>query len=741
MKKILLALFLVIAFNGAAQFQYRIDQSIPLETEGSLLSMPWAGGLNSAQINTMDLNGDKLDDLVVYEKGAGKIWTFLRTKTNYQYAPEFETLFPQGIQSFILLRDYNCDGRKDLFTFNNAINGISVYLNTTLTDQKLSWQQVKIYIPATKAYTEILLTKGFTGLVNILPGFDDIPNIVDMDGDGDLDILNMRFVNPMTAEYHKNFSKERYGVCDSLVFERQMQRWGDWEDCECGTVAFGQTCAELTGGRLGTTTRAEHTGGKVLLTLDVDNDGDQDALYSEEKCSRLYLLSNQGTSTDALMKTVSIFPSSIPFAFSFFPSPFLEDVDFDGVKDLLVSTNMNVRTAIYSDLSQSIWMYKNTGSNQLPIFTFSKKNFLQDQMIDVGDNSVPTFFDYDADGDQDLFIGTFTSTVDYTGRIIQYDNVGTVSNPSFRFVTDDFGFISYLRVYNVKPQFADVNGDGTFDLAFTGSGLVDGVTSLYFLPNKGKEKIDISFTEVVNTDFNPGFTENILLRDINKDGAVDILSGKSTGALQYLENSGPAGSFNWILKNPTYLNLGISTARQNLSIATGDLDADGNEELITGDQRGILTVFNNFRSTNPVPIGSTDIIYDSLNNLYSSKNLGGRVWPTVTNLFNTNKPAIVVGNTLGGIYVLKSDDSAVLPDEPVITISPNPLPKGEKLNIKADRNVTMQIFSLLGQKISEPIFVPANQSYDLSIQNLSAGLYIARFTVKGKNFGKKFVIQ
>ena len=734
MKKIFFVLSLIIASNAAAQFQYKIDQSIPLEVDGRQLSMPWAGGLNSAQINTMDLNGDNLNDIVSYDKGVAKIWTFLRTKTSYQYAPEFETLFPSGIQSFILLRDYNCDGKKDLFTFNNTINGISVYRNTTIAGQRLSWEQVKIYIPTTKTYTEILLTKGFSGLINVLPGIDDIPNIVDMDGDGDLDILNMRFVNPSTAEFHKNFSKERYGICDSLVFERQTQRWGDFEECSCGVMAFGASCT-TTGGR------TEHTGGKALLTLDMDNDGDQDVLYSEEKCSRLYLLANQGTSSNALMNAVTIFPSSNPVAFSFFPSPFLEDVDFDGVKDLLVSSNINIRTSLYTNFSESVWMYKNTGSEQLPNFTLSKKNFLQDEMIDVGDNSVPTFFDYDADGDQDLFIGTFTSTTDFTGRIVQYENVGTAASPSFKYITDDFAFISYLRLYNIRPQFADVNGDGTFDLAFTGSTLTDGITSLYYLPNKGKDKINITFTEAVNTDFNIAATENLLLIDLNKDGAIDALIGRSTGALQYYENSGPPGSFNFVLKNPTFLNLGISTARQNLSIAIGDLDADGKEELITGDQRGRLTVFNNFKSTDPVPLGMTDIIYDSLNNLYMSNNFGGRVWPVVTNLFNTNKPVIVVGNTPGGIYVLKNDDSKILPDEPVISISPNPLPKGEKLNIKSDRNATMQIFSLLGQKMSESLFIPANQSYDLPIQNISAGLYIARFVIGGKSFGKKFVIQ
>jgi hypothetical protein len=731
-KNLLIILYLSVACSALAQFQYAIDQSIPVEADGSRLSMPWAGGLNSPQINTMDLNGDNQNDLVIYDKGVGKIWTFLRSKTTYQYAPEFETLFPEDIQSFVLLRDYNCDGKKDLFTFNNSINGVSVYQNTTAANDKLSWQKVKIYIPSTKAYTEILLTQGFN-LVNILPGYDDIPNIADMDGDGDLDILNMRFVNPSTAEYHQNLSMEKYGVCDSLVFKRVTQRWGDWEECTCGVMAFGTNCT--------TTGRTEHTGGKSLLTLDMDNDGDQDILYSEEKCSQLYYLPNIGTSSDPLMNSLSAFPSTNPVNFPLFPSPFLEDIDLDGLKDLLVAPNINVRTVFNTDFSQSLWLYKNTGTGQVPDFTLTKRDFLQDQMIDVGDNSVPAFFDYDGDGDQDLFIGTFTSSADFTGRLFLYENTGSAASPSFKFNTDDFATLSVLRLYNIRPQFADLDGDGIFDLAFTATEFQDGTTFLYFLPGKNKDKLDVSFSGVVNTNFSLGNTENILLTDVNKDGVVDILLGKSTGALQYLENAGSAGSFNFILKNPSFLNLGITTARQNLSITVSDLDADGYEDLITGDQAGHLTVYNNYTSTNPIPNGKTDIIYDSLNNIYVSKNFGGRVWPTVVNLFNTDKPTLAVGNTTGGIYILKSDDSNVLPDEPAITISPNPLPNNETLNIKSDRNVTVQIFSLLGQKMSEPLFVPANQIYPLTIQNLARGIYIARFIANGKSLAKKFVVE
>ena len=81
-----------------AQFTYSLDTSIPVQdSDGRALPMPWAGGLNAANVNTMDLNGDGKDDLVLFDRMAGKIITFLRADDRYIAAPEYEALFPPEI--------------------------------------------------------------------------------------------------------------------------------------------------------------------------------------------------------------------------------------------------------------------------------------------------------------------------------------------------------------------------------------------------------------------------------------------------------------------------------------------------------------------------------------------------------------------------------------------------------------------------------------------------------------------
>jgi len=717
----ILTFLLPLGLQG--QFTYKLDQSIAVEADGKVMQLPWAGGLNSVQVNTMDLNGDTKQDLVLFDRAANKILTFLNESNQYIYAPDYEELFPPEVTQWILLRDFNCDGKKDIFTSDPF--GIVVFVNTTKPNEKLSWRPYNPGFP--------LLTKGFTSNVNLKVNESDIPAIDDIDGDGDLDILNVRFVGIGTIEWHKNLSMERTGTCDSLQLERVTQNYGGFEECSCGKFAFGQTCASLPGGR------TQHAGGKTLLTIDMDNDGDREVLFSEESCNRVFMLENQGTAQDALMTTAVGFPSANPINFLIFPAPYLEDVDFDGKPDLLASPNIYARTFQNINYKESLWLYKNTGTQQLPQFTFQKPNFLQDQMIDVGDYAAPAFVDFDGDGDQDLFISNYAGP-DFASTIYQYENIGTPWQARFKLITEDYINFSFANYYNVKLQFADINGDATLDFVFTGTNLQNGRTELLYVPNTSSNSLNFSGQTLQSTNFQIAATENILAVDINQDGLNDLLVGKATGAVQYWRNVGPKDQFNYTLESGSFLGLGTSTDRQNASLAAGDLDADGRGDLVVADQRGQLTIYGDFRAQNQNIEGVKNILYNSLTEDYTPKNFGGRGWPTIANLFNSARPTIVFGNTLGGLHILKNEDSLALPDEPVVDLFPNPIEENQILKIKTDRNMIVQFYTSLGQKISQSYYVPANQEYPIVFSGLPSGLYLAQFAYNGKTFSKRFVI-
>lgn len=720
-----------------AQFTYVLDQSIPVEVDGNMLTMPWAGGLNSAQINRIDLNNNGKKDLVVFDRASNKLSTFLNQSDQYLYHPGYESLFPSGISKWMLLKDYNCDGLEDIFVPNS--NGISVYKNVTQPGGNLSWEKLKFYAapsplapPGTPGiFTEILLTQGFSK-TNIFPGTNDIPTITDMDGDGDLDIINMRFVSPSTAEYHKNMSIENYGTCDSLEYVRITQRWGDWEECSCNSFAFGQTCAQSGG-------KTNHNVGKAILAIDTDGDGNKDLLFSEEDCPFLFLLKNEGSTEVADMNSAVPFPPVRPVFMPLFPAAFYEDVDFDDVPDLIASPARYARTGLNNSFRKSIWFYKNTGTAQSPNFTFVKDNFLQDEMIEVGDYAFPAFTDYDGDGDQDLFIGNYGNE-DFRGVIAFYENVGTPTSSSFRLVTRDYLQLSLLSRYNMKPQFIDINSDGNMDITFLLSEAMNFTTSLFYIAGDKPDALSFSSLEVKSANFDVGSTENVLLEDVDQDGIVDLLVGTSTGALEYWRNTGPNGSFNFTLENAAFMNLSSSLTRTNINASVADMDNDGRHDLIIGDQSGRLTIYGDYRGTMNSPQPASNLIYDPVSESYFDKNLGARIKPVAINLFNSNKPAIALGTVSGGMLLLKNDGGEQLPAEPAITLFPNPLIPNEPLSILTDRNMLMELFTIMGQSLSGPVFIGANSPRSLEIKGLAPGIYIARFTFAGQSFGRKFII-
>jgi hypothetical protein len=729
MKQIITLSLLLLPSLLFAQFTYTLDQSVPVSNGEGSLSMPWAGGLNSIQYNTIDLNHDNVEDLVLFDRMANKVVPFIWQNNKHQYAPEYADFFPADVMNFLMLRDYNCDGKKDIFT--GDLLGIKVFTNTTLAGENLSWDQYFFTAGTTKS--PVLQTKGFTTKINLQIQFDDLPAIVDADGDGDLDIFNMQFVGNGTIEYHQNFSKERYNSCDSLDFERITRTWGNVKECGCSEFAFdGADCPPSSGGRV------KHAGGKTLLALDADGDGEQDLIFSEAECNQLYLLPNEGSIESPVINTFSTFPDVNPVNLILFPAAYYEDVDHDGKKDLLSSPNIYNKESLMIDLQRSSWFYKNTGTASVPLFTFVEKDFLQKQMIDIGDNSKPAFADFDNDGDHDMFISQ-NSTDKFTSSIFLFKNTGTATSPQFVLDTDDYLNFSLGNFYNLKIQFVDINKDNTVDLVFTATSFDTGSTGLYMLANKSTAAFDFSGQTATRLNFNLTFGENIYVTNVDGDSQPDILAGRGTGRLEFWKNNGPDTDPIFTREQEDFLGLS-SLNIQNFTCAASDLDADGNTDLMISDETGRLKIISNYRSDADHTLIS-EIIFNPSSTAYGETNLGGRLWPEAVNLFKSSRPSIVVGNLLGGIHLLRNDEGQSLPPSPVVHMYPNPVNRGDYLSIRTDRDVHMQIISLLGQRVSDPFVIEANEIDQYQVPALAAGVYLVKFTANKRTTVKRLVIR
>ena len=727
---------LLVPVLSIAQPVYTIDQSVPMIKDGQILSLSWVGGLNSSQYNTMDLNDDGKEDLVVYDRTANRVYPFVAEASGHVYKPEYTFDFPDEIRHWMLLRDFNCDGKKDIFTSHNF--GIRVFINEGIDNGKLKWTPYITGQDNAGNDQFFLKTKGFSSIINMQMNSSDIPAILDMDGDSDLDILMFTASGISSVEYHKNLSVENGSGCNALVFERITQRWGEFQECDCGVYAFeGKNCTE-TGGR------EQHQGGKSLLVLDVDGDGDKDVLASEESCSSLVLLENTGTDASPIFTSLSInYPLGTQAAHMlYFPTAYYEDVDHDGNKDLLVSPNISSNPTGLVNFQQSNWWYQNDGSTGNPVLNFVQRDFLQDKMIDLGENLVPAFADYDNDGDLDLFVSGFVDleASGYNSRIFLYRNTGTSTNPEYTLENDDYMSFSQRNYFSVKPKFKDINGDGRPDFVFSAtlhSGLA--TTAIYYILNKADGAF--SFDNDIRILFDEmGYEENFEIYDIDGDGLQDVIMGKHDGRLIYYRNVGSATSPAYAVEDETFYGFGLSTSRLDVSAAIGDLDMDGKVDMIVGDRRGSFVIYENILETMDNPQeGRTDLFLDERTGAVTNFRLGSKLSPVMVNLFDENKPSIAVGTGQGGLVLLRAagaDQGSGSNGD--LSIYPNPIRKAQRDYFTAQSKVSgyATIVNALGQQITEPFYMSASMPMSFNTANLRPGMYVLIM-----NTGKEDYIQ
>ncbi|GGM76815.1 hypothetical protein GCM10010967_05540 [Dyadobacter beijingensis] len=744
-------LFFIGIYNTPAslaqQAWFRPDTLTRVSVAGVRMLNPWGGGLNASQYLKMHLNNDADEDLVVYDRTNSKITTFVAApdplnagKKTFIHAPYYETLFPQA-DNWMILADYNGDGLKDLFASTSL--GIVVYQQVK-TGNAWSWKKMR----------DVLYTKGFSGNINMQVSGTDIPAITDVDDDGDLDLLTFDFSGTY-IELHQNLSVEKFGVRDSLgtqaspVFQRNGDCWGNFHKGNAEDFVVGADCGVVTdpSKREAVPARVLHAGNSILLH-DLNGDGTKDLLAGHVSNDHISFLPNSAKGIIANFTGYSnTYPAVDPVTLHIFPAGFYEDVDFDGVKDLLIAPSIPANDANLTDFKSSGWYYHNEGTSDKPVFKLVRKNFLQDQMIEVGENAAPAFFDIDGDGDLDMFIGTGGNPVTggFKGSLWFLKNNGTAAEPDFSVETQDYlELLSKLSVYNIKPQWADFNGDGVPDLGFAATSTSGLKLEYRYIPNKGTnggaarlnlaEAVTIALPAELQTGDSPYFY------DADGDGDLDLLIGKTQGNIYYYTNTGGSKQYTFKLETDSFAGVGINFAGRFSQVAVTDFDLDGKPDLATVDHTGTIRVFNNADWGKWTERQSALV---SVNGKPGDMYFGNYLSLAVADLNGDKKPDLAIGTNAGGVRLLTNilpvSVTGVEPGDPA-EVKVFPSPSVEFFKIYSSRNGTFDVFTTGGVRMLQNRRIRANETQQVSTAQWPAGLYLVELKTGNSRVVRKVVV-
>lgn len=704
---------------------YSLRNDIPVKVDSHTLTAAWAGGLNSPQFNAIDLNNDGTDDLVIFDRQTNALLTFINGGTpnaiDYAFAPEYISLFPDDLSEWLILADFDGDGAPDIFTNLPSTSNIRVFRNTAPENAG----QLGFSIYKDTIYSD------YQPYLPLYSARSDFPAIIDVDEDGDLDILTFH-LGAREMEWHRNMSIENYNDLTHLEFYVQSGCFGHFKEdpFTCAVNLEQPPCSpgariadpNLDNGRTGI-----HAGA-TILALDLNGDSLKEIILADVDCANVQALRNAGTLEvahfDAAEET---YPSNdVPVNIPVFPATFYLDVNNDGFKDLVAAPN---KTGDVEDVRGVSW-HKNVGQNNQPDFRFQNYGLLSEEMIETGTASAPVFFDYNADGLQDLLIGNlgrFDSVDNYQSHLELYENTGTAQQPEFTRVSADYlGFSSHPDVvpgdYFV-PAAADLDGDGDPDLLIGG---LEG--QLYYFRNDANLGGPANFTYVTPqyAGIDAGLLSAPELFDLDQDGDIDLLVGHHRGYIQYYENTGNSQVANFV-------KVTDSLGRVKVNDFTGaeftngyakprlvDVDRDGQVELLVGALEGEVQVYDQVSAlpgavfTRKPDLAALDF---------------GKYAAVAAAELDSSRLTFVVGNERGGLMLLRDTGILETPMEVVaapekLLVYPNPAREFVEIqleNVARGEKFSLQLWDMTGKMLWVKNEIGEKTRVDLV--NISVGMY------------------
>lgn len=313
----------------------------------------------------------------------------------------------------------------------------------------------------------------------------------------------------------------------------------------------------------------------------------------------------------------------------------------------------------WGDYFESGLLYiENTGSCSQPNLRGRPVPFPPDDPIETSGYNAPTFGDVDGDGDRDLLIGVIGGA--YNPLLTSADNLYYLENTESGWSLRTRRFLPGLDVGEESvPAFADLDRDGNDELLVANK-----------LDPRERTTSVIRRFENVGSDGDPEWRRagSLSMRgdyqyapafgDLDGDGDEDLVLADWRDELTHYENIGPpddATDGAWDRFEVADSTLVTLRRGSHAVPALGDIDGDGDLDLFVGESSGFLNFYRNVGSP-------TEPEFELVSDEYGGFNVGRRSAPTLADLDGDGDLDLLVGSQDSGIRVFRNEGTSREPD-------------------------------------------------------------------------------